>query len=204
MSTESLSSFYRWPRCVLVICGHPCCLKSSVSRALSSDHETMGLFTHQLGRISAMWGEPFFEQRARRYRNTRAILETTLGCDVSVIVEGTYSFAAERAALRDICNRHNYPCILVYAYSSDDSVIEQRFAHRALQTKGPDHHANDISIYYDSLRCFESITPIESGLYAGYAAVDSARKVITAKSVALSLSDGVLGEVESAYQRIGW
>lgn len=195
---------FEWPKSVLLICGHPCCLKSSVARILSFRYETFALFTHQLGRIRAMWGEHFIEQRARRYQNTLAILPSVLKCDLPVIVEGTFALRDERMSIAELCRKHAYPLLVVYSSASVTAMIENRFEHRSLQRTGPDHHANDTSIYFDSLRTFERITDQERQVYTSFVEVDSTRKEIVRRVSSQTAYDCILDVVETVYREIPW
>jgi predicted kinase len=193
-----------WPRAVTVICGHPCCLKTTVTQNLTSQYELFGIFTHQMGRIRAMWDEPFEQQRGYRYERILHMARAAMECGLPIVVEGTFERAVERGMLTTLARANSYSVIFVYVYASNSTVVLARFRHRGNLRYGPDHRANDEAIYFDSVKRFEPLGPIETAVYDAYAEVDSVSKTLTnSRSSDATLSD-VLHAVGECYRDIAW
>lgn len=174
-----------WVSHCVLICGHPCCLKTSIVRELSYRYEIFALHGYQAGKINLKWNKPYRIQRQARYENLFKILNVILSCNLPVIVEGTFECKRERLRVIKICQEHKVHLIGVYCFSSNISIIEKRFKYRGRKSYGPDHQASTIAIYHDSLKSFTSINDKEIKQYAGYAEFDSAKrelKIIKASS----------------------
>jgi predicted kinase len=167
-------------------------------------YEILGLLTHQMGRIDAMWDEPFAVQRDRRYSRMLRLARTAMECELPLILDGTYERTAEREALGGVARAHGYKIAYIYVYASDVEVVLARFRHRADAAFGPDHRANDPAIYFDSLARFERFTPEEVQSYDAYGELDSVTKQLTSsRAVESNLSD-IFAAVQQVYAETQW
>jgi predicted kinase len=204
MTTSDEAGGLEWPRLLTVLCGHPCCLKSTVARTLTTRYEVFGIFTHQMGRIRAMWGTPFEVQRAARYERMEKVTKVAVDSGITVLLEGTFERRIERAAIRSIARASGVPLLLVYAYASDPEVILRRFRHRRAELSGPDHRADDPEIYFDSLVRFERPSQEEIAAFDGYAEIDSVTKRLTRIEGEGSDLRRVMTVLEGAYAEVEW
>lgn len=195
---------WEWPHAVTLLCGHPCCLKSTVTRKLSFAFEVFALKSNETGPIRAQWGQPYLKQRSERYENLFRITEAVLQTKIPLLIDGTFENRRERTRLAALAAKYDYPLLVAYCYASDSDAIASRFAHRFAKGYGPDHRAASPAIYFDSLKRFTRVNAAEESKYDAFVEIDSTSKVIT--KVALKHKNWleVMKRIELAYKGIDW
>lgn len=193
-----------FPRCCVLLCGHPCCLKSSLALRVAIPNQILTLNSFAFGRISARWGVDFRKQRDSRYRNLFSVTTAALQTGLPILIEGTFENRRERTFIKNACRRFNIPLVVVYCHSTSIRPIVARMRYRKKSACGPDFQANSIAIYRDSIKRFTPISVAEFHSYDAYVKFDSAHKVLEKIFIKENDLISAIDRIQDAAQTIGW
>ena len=193
-----------WPRSLLLVCGHPCCFKSTITRHISFCYEVFAISSNETGSVGKGYELSYDEERRIRYENLFRITEAVLQSDLPLVVDGTFKNRAERERLCVLCRQYNYDMLVLFCYSSNLDVILRRFAYRQSHPYGPDHGASTIQIYEDVVARFVPVIREEYMCFAAYAEIDSATKDLTIRHSGSEQWTKLLREVEENFKRLHW
>jgi hypothetical protein len=147
---------------LVLVCGHVCCLKTSLSLAVAPRLSLNLLATYGLGDFDPSSAERLAEARERRYRLLFELAEAYLGRGLSLWVDGNFPFRTLRSAVLDRARSYGVANVVILECTcSTSAVLEGRFERRRIDPAQPDAKAAHIREYFRSVSHFEELDPSE-------------------------------------------
>ena len=118
---------------VVMMNGHPACLKSTISKALAKELNVDLIQTNMFGGTITETGYSSLDLRDARYQKAFLKAEELFMERKSFIFDGTFTKKKWREQLYSLCKYYDVgKVIILRCFSSDVKVVEQRFFQRAL------------------------------------------------------------------------
>jgi predicted kinase len=131
---------------VIMMNGHPACLKSTISKKLAEQMNIQLVRTNAFGGTILPSGFSSFESRNPRYQLAFKQAEELMITGVSLIFDGTFTHEIWRKQLYDLCEKYNYQIVIIRCISSNAEIIKNRFSRRAIS----EEQAEKDSIYFQN------------------------------------------------------
>lgn len=130
---------------VIMMNGHPACLKSTISKKLADVLNIPLVRTNAFGGTITASGYSTIEIRDRRYQHAFKQMESLLKEGKSLVFDGTFTRTEWRSQLYSLCQKYSVnEIIILRCISSNDNVVKERFMKRA----SLEEQAEKDSIYF--------------------------------------------------------
>lgn len=130
---------------VIMMNGHPACLKSTISKKLSEKLSIPLVRTNAFGGTISSNGYSTFELRNNRYQQAFKQAEELLKQKHSIVFDGTFTKLEWRKQLYDLCTKYKVDEVIIFrCISSNCEVVRKRFKKRAIL----EEQAEKDSIYF--------------------------------------------------------